>query len=312
MCLRNERLLPIAIFLLLLGGVCNNICAAEPALSADDLYRDWMQQDYGKNDISSCFISHSWNLAEQKMVYKVLKEMKALGGDTQSMMQELQSLDSTPANDPKWKALYFKACGERRKLRLSGLRETAPSFSFIKNTMIGGSGNIEPTFFATDSQTKKKPMTWKPGAKLCRLTIQGDGSTILENLLEQPQGSIRDPELSYDAQTLLFSMRDSYDRDDYDLFSMSVTDLKPKQITHAPVQDNISYPVGNIEPCFLPNGRILYVSTRCGQLDPCSWSQTGNLYTCLPDGSDIQRMGFDQVNLLYPKVLDDGRVLYTR
>ena len=37
-----------------------------------------------------------------------------------------------------------------------------------------------------------------------------------------------------------------------------------------------------------------------------------NLYTCDPGGRFLRRLGFDQVHTVFPSVLADGRVVYTR
>lgn len=278
----------------------------------DRIQEDWLRQDLGRNDVSALFISTEWNKLEIKTVEKVLADLRDSGVKTDPHQKELEDLKKLPGRDPRWKAFYLKLCALRRQIRLADFRNHCSSVCYVKRSVLCGPGNIAPTFYDTDRQTEEKPLIWKPGAKLCLLTVQKDGSVQEEVLLEKPNGSIRDPELSFDAKTLLFSMRDDFDQDNYELYSMTLADRKVKRITHRPALRNETFPISNIEPCFLPNGRILYISTRCSQLDPCSWSHSGNMYTCLPDGSDIQRMGFDQVDLLYPKLLSDGRVIYTR
>jgi hypothetical protein len=44
----------------------------------------------------------------------------------------------------------------------------------------------------------------------------------------------------------------------------------------------------------------------------CWWTEVSNLYTCDANGRYMRRLGYDQVHTVYPQVLDDGRVIYTR
>ncbi len=82
----------------------------------------------------------------------------------------------------------------------------------------------------------------------------------------------------------------------------------------------------DIGPQYLPDGRILFSSTRQRQskavlLDEGKSgfeAQTENrsesafvLHVMNPDGSDIQQITFNQSHDLWPSVLADGRVLFT-
>jgi hypothetical protein len=44
----------------------------------------------------------------------------------------------------------------------------------------------------------------------------------------------------------------------------------------------------------------------------CWWTEVSNLYTCDGDGNFLRRLGYDQVHTVYPTVINDGCVLYTR
>ncbi|NQT16464.1 MAG: hypothetical protein HQ582_27140, partial [Planctomycetes bacterium] len=71
-------------------------------------------------------------------------------------------------------------------------------------------------------------------------------------------------------------------------------------------------PCSDTEPCFAPNGEIIFQSTRCAQLDVCWAHPTSNLYACDVNGRYVRRLAFDQVRTHCPQVLDDGRIIYTR
>jgi hypothetical protein len=89
------------------------------------------------------------------------------------------------------------------------------------------------------------------------------------------------------------------------LYVMEATTRTVKQIT-------FGRGVSDIEPCFLPSGDIVFVSSRCIQLTDCWRQSVSNLYTCDGEGRFLRRLGYDQVHTNYPQTLDDGRVIYTR
>ena len=70
----------------------------------------------------------------------------------------------------------------------------------------------------------------------------------------------------------------------------------------------------NYDACYLPDGRIIFDSTRCFHGVPCVGGSNTVANLCLmdADGSHVRQLCFDQDHDWYPTVLNDGRVLYTR
>jgi hypothetical protein len=77
-----------------------------------------------------------------------------------------------------------------------------------------------------------------------------------------------------------------------------------RQVTDGPYDD--------YEPTYLPDGDILFVSTRCRRWVNCWMTQVGTLYRCGPDGKDIRPVSGNTEHDNTPWVLPDGRILYTR
>lgn len=295
------------------------------------LQRDWIYQDCGlKNtsmvanttgiadaeklgpDISKCFSSKKDSAFEQAMLQRVLAELKQCKADTTLLGQQAAALSSVPGNDARWKELYFTACRQRRQERLKAVRGWASQFVYVKHYVFGGWTQIEPTDEVTDEQFFERNPDFHEGSQLCLATINEDRTITNEVLIDKPRGIIRDPNLSYDAKTLIFSMRDNFETDDNHLYRMNLADRRVQQITFSPTIAGKTLPCSDTEPCFAPNGEIIFQSTRCGQLDVCWAHPTANLYVCDIDGQYIRRLAFDQVRTLYPQVMDDGRVIYTR
>lgn len=72
--------------------------------------------------------------------------------------------------------------------------------------------------------------------------------------------------------------------------------------------------INNYDPCYLPDGRILFTSTAPMASVPCinGKSPIANLFRCNKDGSGMEQLCFDQEHNWCPQVMHDGRILYLR
>ena len=134
--------------------------------------------------------------------------------------------------------------------------------------------------------------------------MQGDYGKV-RTLIHDEKGVIRDPDVSFDGKRILFSWKRSDREDDYHLYEMDVATGDVRQLT-----EGLGH--ADYEGIYLPNGNILFNSTRCVQIVDCWWTEVSNLYTCDKDGKYLRRLSFDQVHTNYPQLLNDGRVVYTR
>ncbi len=94
------------------------------------------------------------------------------------------------------------------------------------------------------------------GARLCRFNLR---TGKLHVLLNDPRGGIRDPNVHYDATKILFSYRPG-DSEAYHLYEINVDGSGLRQLTDG--EDN------DIEPVYLPDGDIMFCSSRCHRLFP--------------------------------------------
>ena len=137
-------------------------------------------------------------------------------------------------------------------------------------------------------------------SKLYKLNLRsGDVSVILD----AKGGSIRDLHVHYEGKKILFSYRKA-DTDFYHLYEINVDGSGLRQITHGKYDD--------IEPIYMPDDRIAFVSTRCNRWVNCWTTQVAIIYRCNPDGSDIQMISPNPEHDNTPWMLPDGRILYTR
>ena len=103
----------------------------------------------------------------------------------------------------------------------------------------------------------------------------------------------------------MFAWKKSDRGDDFHLYEMDVATREMRQLTFGAGS-------ADYEGAYLPDGNIVFSSTRCMQTVDCNWVEVSNLYLMDGDGRYMRRVGFDQVHTIFPTVTDDGRVLYTR
>ena len=189
---------------------------------------------------------------------------------------------------------------ELRTQRLNQLAQTHPLIAFVKRHP------IKPSFFAyTEGQSDaQRERHFHPGSKLCLLRIEGNSCKV-EDLIDDPDGVIRDLDVSYDGKRLLFAWKKSDKKDDYHLYEMEVESKHVRQLTYG-------LGVADYEGIYLPSGDIMFSSTRCVQTVDCWWTEVSNMYTCDKDGKYLRRLGFDQVHTVHPSVLNNGAIVYTR
>jgi len=68
----------------------------------------------------------------------------------------------------------------------------------------------------------------------------------------------------------------------------------------------------DMDPCYLPNGKIMFASTRSMRNVFCAGSTVTTLYVMDADGKNVRCISAGPINETAPCLLDDGRVIYTR
>lgn len=261
------------------------------------IFQDWLLQD--ARDSASPFASETDSAAEKNAVENVLRE---LGGSGRPLRAELDRLVSEriPGRDPRWKSLYVRAAEARREARLRPLLSRVRRIVFAKHWNLGGS-HYAYTECLSDAQDERH---WVPGSALCLLEQDGLYGEV-RTLLEDPGGIIRNPDVTWDGTRIVFSWKKDDRKDDYHLY-----EYDPATRNVRPLTEGLGF--ADTEPCCLPNGDIVFSSTRCVQTVDCWWTEVSNLYRCDRNGRFLRRLGFDQVHTNFPTATPDGRILYTR
>ncbi|AQT67133.1 translocation protein TolB [Anaerohalosphaera lusitana] len=126
----------------------------------------------------------------------------------------------------------------------------------------------------------------------------------VETLVEQPDGLVRDPEVSYSGDKIVFSMRKG-PGDDYSLYEIGSDGESLRALTGAEK-------VSDIDPFYLPDGRIGFSSTREPKYCMCNRHIMANLFVMDADGANIHQIGKSTLFEGHGSVMADGRILYDR
>ncbi|MFV1969031.1 MAG: hypothetical protein ACC628_26725, partial [Pirellulaceae bacterium] len=143
-------------------------------------------------------------------------------------------------------------------------------------------------------------LTYGDGGKLCRLDVSTGEVT---SILEDPDGAVRDPVVHYDAKKMLFSYRKG-GTPYYHLYEINLDGSDLRQVTDGPFDD--------IEPCYLADDTIVFVSSRCKRWVQCWLTRVAVLHRCDADGSNIHPISANLEHDNTPWPLPDGRIIYQR
>ena len=125
-----------------------------------------------------------------------------------------------------------------------------------------------------------------------------------KTLFEDADGSIYDMNPSFDGKTLFFS-HCCKSSPNWQIYRIGVDGKGLKKIS----RDGRFH---ETSPEELPDGRLVFVSTRREGFTVCQPGPTSNLYTMNRDGSDVRCVSQNTLSDFSPHMLPDGRVLFTR
>ena len=144
-------------------------------------------------------------------------------------------------------------------------------------------------------------------------------------------GDIRDLDVNFDGSKVVFSMRAKFiegaDEEDQPTWNIWEYDATAKNLRRIITSDTVEDEGHDIMPHYLPDGRIVFSSTRQRQsrailLDENKPQYAGQdeddnepafvLHVMDADGTNIHQISFNQSHDLDPAVLPNGRIVYTR
>ena len=160
---------------------------------------------------------------------------------------------------------------------------------------------------------------FRPGGGLYRYRPADDKLTCL---FDAGEGMITTADLSYDGRRVVFAMRRGWhvgshpvahiedisryedEKSNYQVFTIDIDGTGLKQITHGAYN--------NLDPAWLPDGGIAFISDRKPAYAYCYVVTSPVLYRMEADGSKQKRLSANYLMDFMPSVLEDGRIIYTR
>lgn len=179
------------------------------------------------------------------------------------------------------------------------------------------------TYDANHYYTEYINSTWKPGGNLCVLDLV-DGS--VRDLAPQLAGGVFERfDVSFDAKKIVFAWK-AGPQVGYRLYEINVDGSGLRQLTFPQpddaelvrkyrVTERYHHGTDDLSPCYLPDGGIVFASTRCQYGILCDGPDdftTTVLYRIDADGRGMKRLSSSSVSETSPAVMPDGRILYTR
>ncbi|MDR1964280.1 MAG: hypothetical protein LBQ50_10915 [Planctomycetaceae bacterium] len=153
-------------------------------------------------------------------------------------------------------------------------------------------------YYAADDNIRPFPLG--AGAWLNILNVD---SGEIRTVFEDKAGTIRDPQLHYDGQKIIFSYLPA-GKKHFNLYEINLDGTGLRQITDGDWDD--------IEPTYTAEGDIIFCSSRVKRWVQCWLTPVATLHRCGPNGENIREVSANVEHDNTPWPLHNGQILYTR
>jgi hypothetical protein len=177
--------------------------------------------------------------------------------------------------------------------------------------------------YYTDIDNGTKPDRFLPenGIYLYNLRTRAERPVVTAADLPGGKGFIGKISLSFDARKILFDFRQD-PGSGFRIWEVHVDGTGLRQVSFPPEDEaekvarwRPTWHTDDIHPCYLPDGSIIFSSTRCEHTVLCGGSahlSVPVLHRMNADGSQVVQLSRSPVSEFCPVILDDGRVMYHR
>ena len=227
--------------------------------------------------------------------------LEALDRDHAAALQWMRRLDAGEGQDgaPLVQALDSLAQLRRRALMANPLLTDHPIVYVVRRQYAPDHHNTATMFQTGEINTA----SFAGGGALKAIDFSTDPPQV-KTLLETEEGIIRDPDVHFDGERILFAWRKHIDVDSH-LFELDTRTGQVRPLTGAPG-------VTDIDPFYLPDDRIAFSSTREPKYCMCNRHIMANLFRMDADGANIHQIGRSTLFEGHGSLLPDGRILYDR
>ena len=173
---------------------------------------------------------------------------------------------------------------------------------FIKGPMDSGNHEQISSDQSGYSTTDGGP-TYRLGKNIYKFKTTNPDKTLVQ-LTHFKDGFVADIEVSYDGKHIIFAHRGPISDPWWHIYEINADGTGLRQITHGPYHD--------VQPNYMPDGRIVFSTSRLGMRDEYHGYATTGLAVMNNDGTDIHMIGFNLGRDSEPVVGNDGKILFTR
>ncbi len=217
-------------------------------------------------------------------------------GEAAKLTASLDALLAEPDSRARWErfyALHIQAFKLKHRVALSN-----PLLDFdrlaVAKRLTTNTSHIYTIYYDGSDR-------YKAGSGIFVLSpVRPDGKlTCLTSELKS-DGIYRDPDVSWDGTKVLFAYKADRPTATH-IYEVGADGRGLRQVTNGLYDD--------VDPCYLPDGRIAFVSTRTERVTLCHNAFTvSNLFTMNADGSNIRCISTNTIHDFTPSVLHDGQL----
>lgn len=287
--------------------------ALRPGIEQELIEWDWRMQD----GIGTPSLPSAWQVAVDRTIasgQRLIQDLAKCGVRLQTLRDQWNDCLARRAmllqggqgeHAEAWETLWRDLHGLRRRISLQNpLARTGP-LVFVKRV---------PSDFS-HQLTQYASLHARPGGGVYVLKEPGRSMQCQDLTSSLSVGSYLRADVSYDGQHVLFAYCRTDTRTEassspgdknYHIYEVKHDGSHLRQLTHGPFDD--------FSPVYLPDGQIVFLSTRRGGFHRCGRGpcHVHALARMKRDGSNIRLISFHETHEWDPCVLPDGRVIYTR
>lgn len=262
--------------------------------------------------------------------------LRSRGAGIAAPLRDLEALRSAhlasghAPDSPEVLALYLAACAVRRQIALANPLLDFEQILCVARGTFAGSVRSNPV--TADAQgghfaTQYFGCNALPGGGLYAIRDWKGAPRVVDIVRDAvvqngrlkgrrlDHGAFATPDLSFDGKSIAFAWTDNREHEwgyrtesCFHIFRVSADGTGLVQLTDGPFND--------FDPCWLPDGRIAFVSERRGGHIRCFAAylkvRTYTMFSMADDGSDIRPMSYFETSEWNPTVNNQGQVAFTR
>jgi hypothetical protein len=235
-------------------------------------------------------------LARRPLATAVRRDLERDEAELAKWERQLSDLRARPNQDAAHRAFYLQVRRVKRRIVFRNPRLDFRQVVFIDQPYPHGR--------EWQHQARhRNGMMATPGGRLLLLDGLSPAGKV-RKVADLPPGSYWRPDLSFDDRNVLFCYKAAKE-EAFHIYEAGLDGSGLRQLTRGPFDD--------LDPIYLPDGGIAFVSTRTQTYVRCMpYTHVYTLHRMDGDGSNVRVLSHNNEPDWTPSLLDDGRILYSR